>query len=74
MVTRRQKPVYDPSLPEAVNKARISLAEKGWSYRAAAKRLGRHYVHVSLVLRGHRESRRLLEAIAALPDRKEVER
>ena len=42
---------------------------KGWSYRAAAPVLGVTYQHLCLVFNGHRHSRRLLAAIAALPAR-----
>ena len=47
--------------------AKTMLREKGWSYRRGAGLLGVTYQHLSLVLNGHRESRRLLRAIAALP-------
>jgi hypothetical protein len=69
MLTRKQTPVYDPSLPREVNDARKSLAAKGWSYRAAAPLLGVHHVHLALVLKGRRESKRLLGAIRDLPSR-----
>jgi len=45
------------------------LKQKGWSYRAAARHLNRSYQHLSDVLNGHRQSRSLLRAIAALPAR-----
>jgi len=69
MLTRKLFPVYDPSLPKEVNEARKSLAKKQWSYRSAAPELGVHHVHLALVLTGRRQSRRLLAAIAALPNR-----
>jgi hypothetical protein len=46
------------------------LAQKGWSYRAACRELGYTLTHLDSVLNGRRESRRLLAAIEALPDRK----
>jgi hypothetical protein len=47
--------------------AKATLKRHGWSYRKAAPFLGVGYVHLSRVLNGQRESRRLLAAIAALP-------
>lgn len=73
MLTRKHSPINDPSLPSKVNEARKSLAAKGWSYRSAAPVLGVHHVHLALVLKGHRESKRLLAAIAALPHRRDVQ-
>jgi len=46
--------------------AKQSLKRKGWTLAAASAVLGVHRVHLSYVLNGHRESRRLLSAIAAL--------
>jgi hypothetical protein len=43
------------------------LKVAGWSYRAAAARLGVTYQHLCLVLNGRRSSRRLLAALATLP-------
>ena len=45
------------------------LKAKGWSYRAAAPKLGVHYVHLALVLTGKRVSKRLLAAIQSLPQK-----
>ena len=45
------------------------LREKGWSYRAAAPVLGVHWVHLFRVLKGERQSIRLLAAIERLPNR-----
>lgn len=70
MVTRNKRAVYDPSLPPNVRKAREALARKGWSHAAAAEVLGRSRPHLTLVLTGKRESRRLLAEIHALPNRK----
>lgn len=47
--------------------AKSQLKAKGWSYRRAARVLGRSYQHVSEVLNGRRTSQRLLNDIAALP-------
>jgi transcriptional regulator with XRE-family HTH domain len=44
------------------------LERKGWTYRAAASALGVTYQHLSDVLNGHRQSRRLLAALHALPE------
>lgn len=51
--------------------AKRALKVKGWSYRTAAPALGVCYQHLAFVLTGRRESRRLLQRIAALPTRKE---
>lgn len=47
--------------------AKARLKELGWSYRRVAPLLGVRFEHLCLVLNGHRESRRLLAAIEALP-------
>jgi lambda repressor-like predicted transcriptional regulator len=47
--------------------AKSELKKKGWSNRRAAPVLGVTYPHLNKVLNGHRESRRLLAAIAELP-------
>lgn len=57
------------SLPLEVRRAKKTLADKGWSYRAVAPLLGVHWSHLAKVLTGRRESKRLLAAIAALPPR-----
>lgn len=49
--------------PPAVQAARDHLRRQGWSRREAAERLGVTPEHVSYVLNGHRESRRILTAI-----------
>lgn len=49
--------------------AKRHLKSQGWSYRSASPELGVSFVHLSLVLNGHRESRRLLLAIQGLPRR-----
>ena len=74
MFTRNRTLVDDASLSPKVRKARRTLKLNGWSYRAAAPVLGVSYQHIAQVLTGRRESRRLLAAIAALPNRKEVVR
>lgn len=48
------------------------LKEKGWTYRAAAERLGVDFGHLRRVLHGERQSNRLLKAVHALPVRKPV--
>ena len=51
----------------ARQQAKAILKKKGWTYRTAAPQLGVGFVHLSRVLNGHRNSRRLLAAIASLP-------
>lgn len=72
MIPRNQPADNDASLPANVRKARKTLAERGWSYRAFCAETGYSFTHVAHVLTGRRESRRLLEAIEALPKREEV--
>ena len=43
------------------------LARGGWSRRTAAEFLGVHFTYLSLVLNGHRESRRLCRRIEEMP-------
>jgi len=50
--------------------AKVTLKDKGWSYRTAAPRLGVTYQHLSLVLNGQRSSNRVLNKIGQLPNRK----
>ena len=52
--------------PEAV---KTRLKAKGWTHRRAAEHLGLSFEHVNRVLNGHRESRRLLRELDALPKR-----
>lgn len=47
--------------------ARESMSSKGWTQREAASELGVTLWHLNRVLRGHRESRRILRGIATLP-------
>jgi lambda repressor-like predicted transcriptional regulator len=47
--------------------AKEELRRLGWSQRRAARKLGVHWVHLSKVLNGHRQSRRLINAIFDLP-------
>jgi transcriptional regulator with XRE-family HTH domain len=49
--------------------AKRHLKQNHWSYRNVAPVLGVTFQHLSMVLNGHRESRRLLNRIAELPDR-----
>jgi hypothetical protein len=57
-----------------LHEAKIHLKEYGWTYRSAAPELGVCFVHLSLVLNGHRKSRRLLGAIMALPMREQTQK
>lgn len=54
--------------PADVQAARNELRRKGWSQAAAAARLGVSAIHLCYVLNGRRVSRRLLQAIHALPE------
>lgn len=54
--------------PGNVQAARNALRRKGWTQVEAAKVLGVTRIHLSYVLNGHRGSRRLLNAINALPE------
>jgi hypothetical protein len=51
------------------NQAKAHLKALGWTYRSVAPSLGVGFVHLCLVLNGHRHSRRLLAAIERLPRR-----
>ncbi len=62
-------PTTDLHLPRPVAAARRHFYEAGWSYRSAAPHLGVCYQHLCQVLRGERQSRRLIAAIADLPKR-----
>ena len=44
-----------------------ALRAKGWTYAAAARRLGRTTTHVYLVVTGKRHSAELTEKLLALP-------
>ena len=46
--------------------AKAILKKRGWTYRTAAPRLGVCFQHLSEVLNGHRQSKRLLEKIQQL--------
>ena len=48
-------------------KVKATLKAKGWTHETAADRVGVHRVYLTTVLNGHRNSRRLLAAIASLP-------
>lgn len=67
MLARKQK---NASTVSALLAARLTLKERGWSYRSAAPALQVHYTHLCLVLCGHRESRALLRRIRSIPFRK----
>jgi transcriptional regulator with XRE-family HTH domain len=54
--------------PPEVQEARDTLRRKGWSQAEAAVRLCVSTVHLNYVLTGKRQSRRILRAIAALPE------
>jgi transcriptional regulator with XRE-family HTH domain len=57
-----------PNRPPAVQAARNTLRRKGWSHKEAAERLSVSTYHLSLVLNGHRQSRRILNAIQEFPE------
>ena len=48
---------------------KVTIKRRGWSQQKAAAFIGVSYEHLNRVLNGHRESRRLLAAIEALPER-----
>lgn len=54
--------------------AKVTLKNRGWSYRRAAPLLGVSYQHLSDVLNGKRHSRSLLRRIKDLPRCKEGSR
>jgi len=56
-----------PSKAPSVQAARNALRSKGWTQAAAAQVLGITPIHLCYVLNGRRESRRVLNAIAHLP-------
>lgn len=51
--------------------AKRILRARGWTYRTAAPVVGRSYQWVCDVLNGRKVSRPVLQAVAALPNRKE---
>jgi len=53
--------------PKEIQEARNILRAKGWTQAAAAQRLGITSIHLCYVLNGHRQSCRVLNAIAHLP-------
>ena len=55
----------------ALSNAKTALRQSGWTHRATAVFLGVSFEHLNRVLNGHRESRRLLAAIACLPPRQD---
>jgi hypothetical protein len=57
-------------LGKSQTQAKRRLKDRGWTNRSAAAVLGCTYQHLSCVLNGHRESRRVLEAIEGLPERR----
>jgi hypothetical protein len=48
--------------------AKRSLKSKGWTYRTVAPYLGVTYQHLSEVLNGKRQSRRIITKIPQLPE------
>jgi transcriptional regulator len=54
-------------LSPEVQAAREALRDKGWTKAEVARQLGLTRIHVSYVLNGHRQSRRILSAISRLP-------
>jgi len=65
-------PVNEPKLPRHVAKARRHFYAAGWSYRSAAPLLGVCYQHLCQVLRGERQSLRLVNEILTLPHRRDL--
>ncbi len=54
--------------PPEVQQARNKLRGRGWTIVACAERIGVTRHHLSLVLNGKRQSRRILKAIEELPE------
>lgn len=50
-------------------RAKVTLKNRNWSYRTAAPEVGVSYQHLSEVLNGRRQSKRLLCRIMGLPER-----
>jgi transcriptional regulator with XRE-family HTH domain len=61
-------PTANKKRPPTVQAARNALRRKGWSQVQAAGVLGVTPVHLSYVLNGRRESRRILREIDCLPE------
>lgn len=61
-------PTANKKRPSSVQAARNALRRKGWTQVQAAKVLGVTPIHLSYVLNGRRESRRILNAIEHLPE------
>ena len=57
------------SITKPPTRQKAMLRDKGWSLRAAAPHLGVSHIHLHYVLNGVRQSRRLLSAVEALPNR-----
>jgi len=57
-----------PKRSPEVQEARNTLRRRGWTHETAAEALGVSRVHLTYVLTERRQSRRILNAIAALPD------
>jgi len=54
---------------EDLTQARRTLSRKGITQRQAAEMLGVTLWHLNRVLKGHRESRRILQGIETLPNK-----
>lgn len=52
--------------------AKVELKKRGWTQEQAARKCGVGYEHLNRGLNGHRESRRLIAAVMALPKREEA--
>lgn len=61
-------PSATSKLPAPLKHARRTLRIRGWTITAAAAAFGVRREHLSQVLNGHRQSRRLLREIEALPE------
>lgn len=58
MLTRKR----NESKPK-LEKIKQKLKYLGWSYRSVAPIFGVHFVHLALVLNGHRQSKTLINSI-----------
>jgi CRP-like cAMP-binding protein len=62
------EPVQQTTRSLSVQDARNALRRKGWTQVQAAQALGVTPIHLSYVLNGRRESRRIIREIQLLPE------
>jgi transcriptional regulator with XRE-family HTH domain len=54
--------------PREVQEARNEIRRKGWNQKSAALLIGVSRQHLNWVLNGHRQSKRILNALKELPE------